>query len=86
MAIFTTSNEFKGWKGVTHQGYLYKKSSSLVKDWKRRWFVMHGGVLYYYQEKGKKKSTAEKLRKFARSIDVQMNEMERGENNNLKSF
>jgi hypothetical protein len=78
ISIFTTSSEFKGWKGVVHQGYLYKRSSSIKKDWKKRWFVMHGGCLYYYQDKGKKKSTAaSQLRKFAKSIDIQMNEMEK---------
>jgi len=32
-----------------HEGYLYKKSSSVRKDWKRRWFVLRTDKLLYYR-------------------------------------
>lgn len=32
---------------IKHMGYLYKLSSSVRRDWKRRWFVLQGGNLYY---------------------------------------
>uniref|UniRef100_A0A7S2RGL5 Uncharacterized protein n=1 Tax=Mucochytrium quahogii TaxID=96639 RepID=A0A7S2RGL5_9STRA len=34
---------------ILHQGYLYKRSSGVRKDWKRRWFVLRGGKLLYYR-------------------------------------
>lgn len=34
---------------VIHEGYLYKKSSSVRKDWKRRWFVLRKNELLYYR-------------------------------------
>ncbi|KAK0574521.1 hypothetical protein LWI29_024917 [Acer saccharum] len=37
------------------QGYLLKRSSSLRRDWKRRFFVLDSqGTLYYYRNKGTK--------------------------------
>ncbi len=30
------------------EGYLYKQSRSGFKDWKKRWFVVRGGMMYYY--------------------------------------
>lgn len=35
--------------GVIYEGYLYKRSSSVRKDWKRRWFVLKGDQLLYYR-------------------------------------
>jgi hypothetical protein len=32
---------------IEKQGYLMKQSSSLKKDWKRRWFSLLGGQLFY---------------------------------------
>ena len=32
---------------IERQGYLYKQSSNLTKDWKRRWFVLKDGQLFY---------------------------------------
>lgn len=32
---------------VLMHGYLFKRSTSVRKDWKRRWFFLRGGVLYY---------------------------------------
>ena len=51
---------------LTKEGYLYKKSSGIKRDllrathkiptgtssWKRLWFRLDGGVLYYYKKKG----------------------------------
>lgn len=34
---------------IIHEGYLYKKSSSVRKDWKRRWFVLRKNELLYYR-------------------------------------
>jgi len=34
---------------VEKQGYLLKQSSSVRKDWKRRWFVLQDGKLYYFR-------------------------------------
>ena len=33
--------------GVVHSGFLWKRSSSVRKDWKRRWFSVGGGKLRY---------------------------------------
>lgn len=32
---------------VLMHGYLFKRSTSVRKDWKRRWFFLRNGVLYY---------------------------------------
>ncbi len=32
---------------IDYMGFLYKCSSSVRKDWKRRWFLLQGGNLYY---------------------------------------
>eukprot|EP00474_Spongospora_subterranea_P009376 CRZ09834.1 hypothetical protein [Spongospora subterranea] len=34
---------------ISKAGYLLKLSSSIKKDWKRRWFVLEEGQLYYYR-------------------------------------
>lgn len=34
---------------VEKQGYLYKQSTSLKKDWKRRWFALQEGQLFYFR-------------------------------------
>jgi hypothetical protein len=31
------------------EGYLQKQSRSGFKDWKKRWFVVKGGMMYYYR-------------------------------------
>ena len=34
------------------QGYLHKKSTGMIKEWKRRYFVLDSmGMLYYYSAK-----------------------------------
>ena len=34
------------------QGYLHKKSTGMIKEWKRRYFVLDSmGMLYYYSSK-----------------------------------
>lgn len=38
------------------QGYLSKRSdNSFVKNWKRRWVVLHGSLLYYFESPESKK-------------------------------
>ena len=34
---------------VLKEGFLTKKGSNLVKQWKERWFVIRGQTLYYYR-------------------------------------
>jgi Arf-GAP with coiled-coil, ANK repeat and PH domain-containing protein len=34
-------------KEAIMMGWLYKQSSNLLKDWKRRFFILQGGKLYY---------------------------------------
>merc|ERR1712154_752541 len=36
-----------------YSGYLYKQSSNMKKDWKRRWFVLENGELAYYRSRDK---------------------------------
>eukprot|EP00898_Chlorokybus_atmophyticus_P009125 jgi/Chlat1/9213/Chrsp98S08481 len=37
---------------ILRQGYLFKRSSSILGDWKRRFFVLDSrGILYYYRTK-----------------------------------
>lgn len=42
---------------IDHMGYLLKLSTSVRKDWKRRWFVLQGGNLYYVRDWNDKKPT-----------------------------
>nr|XP_046235821.1 pleckstrin homology domain-containing family A member 6 isoform X2 [Scatophagus argus] len=35
---------------VTKQGWLYKQSSSAVKQWNKRWFVLTDRCLFYYKD------------------------------------
>ena len=32
-------------------GFLYKQSGAFIKTWKERWFVLHNGILSYYDKK-----------------------------------
>jgi hypothetical protein len=34
---------------VLHEGFLYRRSSGVRKDWKRRWFVLRGDKLLFYK-------------------------------------
>jgi len=34
---------------VLKEGFLTKKGSALVKQWKERWFVVKGQNLYYFR-------------------------------------
>lgn len=34
---------------ILKQGFLWKRSTSMRKRWHRRWFLIHGGNLYYIQ-------------------------------------
>ncbi len=34
---------------ILHQGYLYKRTTNVRKDWKRRWFVLRHDCLVYYR-------------------------------------
>jgi hypothetical protein len=34
---------------IEKQGYLLKQTTGLMKDWKRRWFVLKNGSLSYYR-------------------------------------
>ncbi|XP_021716096.1 ADP-ribosylation factor GTPase-activating protein AGD3-like [Chenopodium quinoa] len=44
---------------IIRQGYLFKRSSSLRADWKRRYFVLDSrGMLYYYRKPRSKASMA----------------------------
>eukprot|EP01083_Nonionella_stella_P098861 278086_1 len=36
-----------------YSGYLWKQSSNMKKDWKRRWFVLEHGELAYYRSRDK---------------------------------
>ena len=36
-----------------YSGYLWKQSSNMKKDWKRRWFVLENGELAYYRSRDK---------------------------------
>jgi len=38
-------------QGVTKEGFLTKQGG-IVKSWRRRWFVLQEGYLYYYKNKG----------------------------------
>ncbi|MBP5977707.1 hypothetical protein HW132_34625 [Brasilonema sp. CT11] len=38
------------------EGYLTKRGET-VKSWKRRWFQLRGGQLYYYKERGVSSAT-----------------------------
>jgi len=35
---------------VMYEGYLYKRSSGVRRDWKRRWFSLRGDKLWYYRQ------------------------------------
>lgn len=37
---------------IYHEGNLLKEGNNLVKDWKRRWFVLKDDRLTYYKKKG----------------------------------
>jgi len=41
----------------TYSGYLWKQSSSMKKDWKRRWFVLTDGELAYYRSSSSSSDT-----------------------------
>ena len=36
---------------IYHEGNLLKEGNNLVKDWKRRWFILEGTVLSYYKDR-----------------------------------
>jgi hypothetical protein len=36
-------------KDIAKKGYLFKKGNNLIKDWRRRWFVLYKLSLYYYE-------------------------------------
>ena len=38
--------------GSSHEGYLLKEGNNIVKDWKRRWFILNEDKLTYYNKKG----------------------------------
>ena len=57
------NSDFLTMQKVAYQGYLYKKSSGVRKDWKKRWFVLHDGRLYYYREKKNIPATKSGMRK-----------------------
>jgi hypothetical protein len=40
--------------GIYKAGFLYKRSSNVRRDWKRRWFTMRDDKLYYQREAAKK--------------------------------
>ncbi len=48
-----TEREFATVRGkkarVEKQGYLLKQSSNMKKDWKRRWFALRDGQLFYFR-------------------------------------
>jgi hypothetical protein len=39
-----------GGGGCDREGFLFKQSSSLKRDWKRRWFALSDGVLRYHRD------------------------------------
>jgi len=36
--------------GIVKHGYLWKRSSNVKRDWKRRWFLIQGGKLKYQRQ------------------------------------
>lgn len=38
-----------GGKNIEKEGYLRKQSSNMRKDWKRRWFALQDGQLFYFR-------------------------------------
>jgi hypothetical protein len=39
----------KGKSAVRLQGYLWKQSNNIARDWQRRWFIIESGHLWYMQ-------------------------------------
>lgn len=37
---------------IFHEGSLLKEGNNLVKDWKKRWFILRDDKLTYYKKKG----------------------------------
>eukprot|EP00808_Paulinella_micropora_P029697 g67338.t1 len=48
-ATFTSAVSGQGEVPIEKEGYLLKLSSSVRKDWKRRWFSLKRGQLFYYR-------------------------------------
>jgi len=36
-------------KDIKRRGYIFKKGNNIIKDWRRRWFVLYKDNLYYYE-------------------------------------
>jgi Arf-GAP/coiled-coil/ANK repeat/PH domain-containing protein len=47
----TTEYGSKG-DSIAYTGWLFKQSSNMRKDWKRRFFILQGGKLYYVHNNG----------------------------------
>jgi len=43
-------SDFEASIGIIKHGYLWKRSSNVKRDWKRRWFIIQGGKLKYMRQ------------------------------------
>jgi hypothetical protein len=43
-------SDFEASIGIIKHGYLWKRSSNVKRDWKRRWFIIQGGKLKYTRQ------------------------------------
>ncbi len=43
-------SDFEASIGIVKHGFLWKRSSNVKRDWKRRWFIIQGGKLKYIRQ------------------------------------
>lgn len=48
-SIYNDSSRTRKVSPIRMQGYLWKQSNNISRDWHRRWFIIEGGYLWYMQ-------------------------------------
>ena len=48
-SIYNDSSRARKISSIRLQGYLWKQSNNISRDWHRRWFIIEGGHLWYMQ-------------------------------------